>query len=35
MAREEVWSEGGRADLDISILGNNVFDDQLASQEVV
>ena len=35
MAREEACSEGGGADPDISILGSNAFDNQLASEEVV
>ena len=34
MARDEVCSEGGGGVLDISILGANAFDDQLASEEV-
>jgi hypothetical protein len=34
-AREGVWSEGGSGDLDISILGNNAFIAQLASEEVI
>jgi len=34
-AREEACSEGGGGDPDISILGTNAFDDQLASEEVV
>ena len=34
-AREEACSEGGSGVLDISILGTNAFDDQLASEEVV
>jgi len=34
-AREEACSEGGSGIPDISILGTNAFDDQLASEEVV
>jgi len=34
-AREDACSEGGSSDPDISILGTNAFDDQLASEEVV
>jgi len=34
-AREEACSEGGGGVPDISILGTNAFDDQLASEEVV
>jgi hypothetical protein len=32
---EEVCSEGGSGDPDISILGTNAFDDQPASEEVI
>jgi hypothetical protein len=35
MAREEECSEGGAGVPDISILGTNAFDDQLAIEEVV
>jgi hypothetical protein len=34
-AREEACSEGGSGIPDISILGTNAFDDQLAIEEVV
>jgi len=34
-AREDACSEGGGGDPDISVLGTNAFDDQLASEEVV
>ena len=34
-AREEACSEGGGGVPDISILGTNAFDDQLASEEFV